>query len=312
MNPGSEISPAFQDTYGAFWGERWPRLWAALQAPGARVARANAFSRGAGELALWRGETSAPHGGDAPGLFRVDDAAAEVGARRGPEGLLSYYIMDPASVFAARALEVGPDDAVLDMCAAPGGKSLVLIEALAGGVGEILLNEPSMPRRERLKKVVQQYVARDVRDRVRLTGKDGGKFALTHRGAFDRILVDAPCSGEAHLLENSEERARWTPQKSKGLAQRQYALLTAALEALKPGGVLVYSTCTVSKWENEGVVEKFLRKKGDRVAGFALGEVPAGGERVAIEGGGEGVYFLPDGAGCGPIFMSRFRKTAAD
>lgn len=297
--PSPEISALFQETYGAFWGERWPALWNALSEKELRVARMNRFSTGALPLPAWRT--------DAPGLFTLERPAAEISAARGPEGLLAYYIMDPASVFAARALEVGPDDTVLDLCAAPGGKSLVLIEALADGTGEILLNEPSMPRRERLKKVVQQYVDRGVRDRVRLTGKDGGKFALTHKESFERILVDAPCSGEAHLLENTEERERWTPQKSKGLAQRQYALLTAALEALKPGGTLVYSTCTVSKWENEGVVERFLAKKGDRIEGIGC-VVPEGGERVEIAGGGEGIYFLPDRAGFGPIFMSRFKR----
>lgn len=297
--PDSEISVEFQTTYGAFWGDRWPTLWAALQAPELRLARVNAFSDESLRLPPWRD--------DVPGLLRLDRPSHEVSAQRGAEGLLSYYIMDPASVFAARALGVEPDDQVLDMCAAPGGKSLVLIEALSHGQGEILLNEPSMPRRERLKKVVQQYVDRDVRNRVRLTGKDGGKFALTHKNTFDRILVDAPCSGEAHLLENAEERERWTPQKSKGLAQRQYALLTAALEALKPGGVLVYSTCTISKWENEGVVERFLAKKGDRIESMGI-EIPEGGEHVSVPGGGEGVYFLPDRAGFGPIFMSKFKK----
>lgn len=296
---GTEISPEFADTYGAFWGARWPELWSALQKHELRVARASAFSSSSLTLTPWRNEV--------PGLFQVESGSAPLSAQRGPEGLLSYYVMDPASVFVARALDVQPDDQVLDLCAAPGGKSLILIEALAAGRGEIILNEPSMARRERLKKVVQQYVDRGTRDRVRLSGKDGGKFALSHAETFDRILVDAPCSGEAHLLENAEERKRWSPQKSKGLAQRQYALLTAALEALKPGGEVVYSTCTISKWENEGVVEKFLRKKGERIESVGV-SVPEGGENVMTEAGGRGVYFLPDRAGFGPIFMAKFRK----
>ncbi len=294
---GAEISAEFARCYGEFWGNRWPQLWASLKTAELRVARPNAFSDGRLDLQTWRQE-----------LGKIEGPPHDLSGLRGTEGLLSYYIMDPASVYAAKALNVRPGDMVLDMCAAPGGKSLVLIEAIKDGLGEVLLNEVSMPRRERLKKVVQQYVDRTVRNRIRLTGKDGGKFALTHADFFDRILVDAPCSGEKHMLENAQERENWTPQRSKSLAQRQYALLTGALEALKPGGQLVYSTCTISRWENEGVVERLLNKKGDRIELLPWPDLPEGGESAAIGPYGHGFYFLPDAAGFGPIFVARFRK----
>lgn len=297
-------STLFHEFYQEFWGERWPALWASLAQPEVRVARRNQFSAGQMPLNLWRPESPMPIK-----QWGLIDAHSEgVEAVRGPEGLLSYYIMDPASIFVAQALECQPDDVVLDMCAAPGGKSLILIEALASGAGKIILNELSMPRRERLKKVVQQFVDREVRNRVHLGGKDGGRFALTHPGQFDRILLDAPCSGERHLLQNSKELEQWSPQRSKGLVKRQYGLLTGALEALKPGGSLVYSTCSISKIENEGVIEKFLAKKAGRVEQVGFNGLPA--EAEVLPSGA--VYFLPDRCGYGPIFMAKFLKTSED
>lgn len=291
------LSEDFQQFYREFWGERWPQLLRALRGPDMQVARKNRFADIVPAARPWR-----PDEGQ---LYSVEDRSL-VDALRGSEGLLAYYVMDPASVYVARCVDVRPHDQVLDMCAAPGGKSLVLIEALAEGQGQILLNEVSMPRRERLKKVVQQYVDREVRARVRLTGKDGGKFALSHPEYFDRILVDAPCSGEKHLLENATELAQWNRKRSKGLAQRQYALLTGALEALKPGGRLVYSTCSVSKLENEQVVERFLAKKSDRIELDPVDVGAFGGENVNGMG-----YFLPDHCGFGPLFVACFRKREA-
>src|SRR5690606_34191383 len=122
-------------------------------------------------------------------------------------------IMDPASVMVARALEAQSGDRVLDMCAAPGGKSLILIEALKED-GQIFCNDLSPERRERLKKVIQQYVPRDVRNRVWVTGKDGVQFGLKEPESFDRVLLDAPCSGERHILENATAQAEWSPRRT--------------------------------------------------------------------------------------------------
>lgn len=294
------IPDSFHKFYEAFWGDRWPSLLASLSQAD-QVARRNGFASLGTETAapLWRPEFT--------DLYQLDSNSVGL---RGEEGLLVHYVMDPASVFVARLLGVQPGERILDLCAAPGGKSLVLIEALFAAregaleePGEIILNEPSMNRRERLKKVIQQYVPRSVRDHIHLAGKDGGKFALTHPNSFDRILVDAPCSGEAHMLENAAAMAEFSEKRSKGLAQRQYALLTGAFEALRPGGSLVYSTCSVSKWENEGVVERFLKKRQGRVDLEVLTAPEFAGENV------DGLlYFLPDRGRMGPLFAARFRK----
>lgn len=295
------MNEQFHQFYRDFWGDRWDRIFASLQSSEVQVARLNAFS------SLIEGTCPAPSDlwkPQYPDLFLPRSIQ-----ERGPEGLLIHYVMDPASVFVARQLRIKSGDQVLDMCAAPGGKSLILVEALfAQGLGDksgaIILNEVSETRRERLKKVVQQYVPRDVRDHLHLAGKDGGRFALTHPENFDAILVDAPCSGERHLLGNLKELEEWKPKRSKVLAQRQYALLTGALEALKPGGSLVYSTCSVSKWENEAVVEKFLKKKAGRVELDPVDVTVFNGENEQGMG-----YFLPDHCGFGPLFVARFRKS---
>lgn len=221
---------------------------------------------------------------------------------RSENGLLQFYVMDPASVMTARALDVQPDDRVLDLCAAPGGKSLVLLEGLTES-GELTANEMSAARKERLKKVVQQYVPRDVRNRVWVTGVEGGALASRNREKFDRVLVDAPCSGERHFVESHPDlQGDWSPTQSAKLAKRQYALLTAALEAVKTGGFLMYSTCSISPLENEGVVRKLLEKKTDRVEVVSV-QLPIEPERLTY-----GFQYLPDQFGFGPMYGCLLRK----
>lgn len=221
---------------------------------------------------------------------------------RSQSQLLSCYVMDPASVIVARALDVQPGDKVLDMCAAPGGKTLILAEALlaSGAVvgGELTANELSAGRRDRLKKVIQQYIPREARDQVWVTGKDGGLFAVHAKTRFDRVLLDAPCSGERHLLQNTTELNQWTENRSKKLAQRQYALLTAALEAVKPGGRIVYSTCSISPLENDGVVERVIDKKKGRLK-LLEPTLEIKAEKTQC-----GFQYFPDQFGFGPLYFA--------
>jgi 16S rRNA C967 or C1407 C5-methylase (RsmB/RsmF family) len=283
----------FDSYYQNLFSGRWQDLRAALVSAERQVARWNQFVPLATPPELGAAFTALPQS------YLLKNSSD---IPRSTENLLCYYVMDPASQFAARALDVQAGDAVLDMCAAPGGKTLILAEALRDE-GELLANEMSEARRERLKKVIQQYIPRDVRDRVWVTGKDGGKFALTHKEKFDRILVDAPCSGERHLLASAKDLAEWSPSRSEKLAQRQYALLTAALLAVKPGGRIVYSTCALSPLENDGVIARLLKKK----AGFRV--LPAAPPVPEAERTEFGLQFLPDRCGYGPIFYSVLEKS---
>ena len=156
------------------YGSRWAGLYEALLKSERQVARVNNLSP-IPDLGVkkWSSFKEDPA---LPGCLWLEPGAG-VGPERNADELLDIYIMDPASVMVARALQVQNGDRVLDMCAAPGGKSLILIEALKDA-GEIFCNDLSPERRERLKKVIQQYVPRNIRDRVWVTGKDGVQFGL--------------------------------------------------------------------------------------------------------------------------------------
>ncbi|WP_374029838.1 RsmB/NOP family class I SAM-dependent RNA methyltransferase [Bdellovibrio bacteriovorus] len=293
----SESHP-FYKHFEKIYGARWPALYAALLKPEQQVARRNNLSPVENLSAKkW---SVLPEKPELPGCFWIP-VGESCQPERNADELLDSYIMDPASVMVARALEVQSGDRVLDMCAAPGGKSLVMIESLAED-GEIFCNDLSPERRERLKKVIQQYVPRDIRDRVWVTGKDGVQFGLKEPDSFDRILLDAPCSGERHILENKAAQDEWSPRRTEHLATRQYSLLSAALLAVKEGGRIVYSTCSISPDENDGVIKKLLKKKKD---GVRLLEAPlgVGGERTEY-----GVAYLPDQSGFGPLYFAVIEK----
>lgn len=289
----------FEDFYKSVYGDRWPTLREALLKKETQAAR-------------WNKYRGTPPSAMSPHLLENCFSAENIQPLRDDSGLLDFYIMDPASVIVARSLDVRSGDRVLDMCAAPGGKTLVLAEAL-GGEGELIANEISEGRRERLTKVIQQYVPREARDHIWVKGVDGVRFGLKEPGSFDRILLDAPCSGERHLLENQKEYDTWTVKRTKGLAQRQYALICGALLALKPGGRLVYSTCALSPLENDDVVKKFLKKKGDQIHVLPVEEVFSQTARalgsIAYEKTEYGLSFLPDRCGFGPMYFSVFQRS---
>lgn len=293
----SESHP-FYKHFESVYGSRWPALAAALMQSEQQVARQNMLSSVQNLSAKkW---TSFSQKTELPGCFWIPENQSCQPERNADE-LLDIYIMDPASVMVARALDVQSGDRVLDMCAAPGGKSLVLIEALKEE-GEIFCNDFSPERRERLKKVIQQYVPRNVRDRVWVTGKDGVQFGLKEPDSFDRVLLDAPCSGERHILENETALKEWSPRRTEHLASRQYSLLSGALLAVRSGGRIVYSTCSISPSENDEVVRKLLKKKKNSVK-LLEASVGVGGERTEC-----GVVYLPDHCGFGPLYFSVLEK----
>lgn len=217
-------------------------------------------------------------------------------------GFASYY-MDSASIRAAEALRIQPGDEVLDLCAAPGGKTLVLAEMLQGK-GGLVANELSRDRKMRLLKVLDEHVPEPHRKLIQVTGFDGNQFGLKKQNTFDRILLDAPCSSERHLLHEDPLMKDWKESRTKQLMMRQYSLLCSALLSLKPGGTLVYSTCSISPLENDGVVERLLKKK----TGMVMPD-PDDSDLKDLEKTGFGYQIFPDsGKGAGPIYFSRLIK----
>ena len=308
MNENQEFELHFQKEYGP----RWLDLFASLKQSPLQVLRSNLFSNlnhgdaQPGQALSLISECFVPAGDKAPYLALKDE-------------VFRYYFLDPASVIVAQSLPVKPGDRVLDMCAAPGGKSLILAEKLFLNadetIGELICNELANPRRERLKYILQNYIPREKRSSVFIKGIDGQLFGKREPEGYDAILLDAPCTGERHLLEDSSEYKKWTVKRTKNNAVRQFSLLSSAWHALKPGGYLMYSTCSISKAENDDVIKKLLdRRPSEMIRLDALESSPI------IEKSEQGYQILPDRSwlasnagssafkGAGPMYFSLIRK----
>lgn len=220
------------------------------------------------------------------------------------DGLAEPYRLDSASVKAAAALRLPGSGEILDACAAPGGKSLVIAGRMPAGV-RLLCNELSSDRRRRLSDVLDRHLPPGTRRAVTVSGFDAAAAAARpgERGRFAAILLDAPCSSERHVLASQSALEQWTPARIKFLSRRQWSLLSAAFLMLAPGGSLVYATCALSPEENDGPVTRLFAKYGDAVQ---LDPLPDDG---ASERTAHGVIYLPDRAGgAGPLYIARFRR----
>src|SRR5690606_34388237 len=117
----------------------------------------------------------------------------------------------------------------------------------------------------------------------------------------DKVLLDAPCSSERHVLEDSKELSLWAPGRSKAIAISQFAMLASALDIVKIGGVVVYSTCALSRLENDEIIAKLYQKRGGRFE-LLRKEFPFG------EPTEYGWQILPDATGWGPFFLAAVRR----
>jgi len=166
------------------------------------------------------------------------------------------FLQSLSSMAAVMAMDVRPGDDVLDLCAAPGAKTS-LIRLQQEGQGMLVANELSRARTIRLKTVLARLNVEGVEV---LTGP-GESIGTTHERCFDRVLADVPCSGEGRFhLSDDATWSRWSEAGIRGLAKRQGALLESACKALRVGGEVLYSTCTLAPEENEGVVDRVLRR----------------------------------------------------
>jgi len=219
------------------------------------------------------------------------------------QGLRKAYPLDESSLYAARSLEVCPGERVLDACAAPGGKTLFLAVCLAGS-GELTANDRSSSRRARLHRVIREYLPEELQSIITVTGHNAAKWGMYEQNCYDKILLDVPCSSERHLLRNPKELSRWSPGRSKRLSIQQFALAAAALDAVKPGGRIVYSTCSLSPLENDQVIAKLLKRRRGTCR-----VIPPPAEPRA-EASQYGRVILPDESdGRGPMYVSCIIKT---
>lgn len=164
-----------------------------------------------------------------------------------------YYIQEPSAMAPAALLRPKPGERVLDLCAAPGGKAAQLASYLKGE-GMLVANEIH-PERCR---ILSQNMERMGISNVVVTNETCERLADCFPAYFHKVLVDAPCSGEGMFHKNPDSVLEWSSDQVLVCAQRQKMILTEAARMLMPGGRMVYSTCTFSPEENEGVIREFL------------------------------------------------------
>ena len=193
----------------------------------------------------------------APEGFYLDEEYAGVG-NTVQHHLGLFYMQEPSAMSAVQVLDPQPGERVLDLCAAPGGKSTQIAARLRGS-GLLWSNEVVLSRAKILLSNIERM---GVRNAVVSSAKPD-TIAAKLAGYFDKVLVDAPCSGEGMLRKEPQAALDWSEENVRACAARQLAILESAKECLRPGGVLVYSTCTFSLEENERTVLRFLERNAE-------------------------------------------------
>lgn len=221
-----------------------------------------------------------------------------------------YYLQEPSAMTPASRLEILPGERVLDLCAAPGGKATELGARLKG-TGVLVANDISASRARALLKNVEIFGISN----SFLLNEAPARLAEPFEGFFDKILVDAPCSGEGMFRKEPEVAKVWSEGKPQACAKQQKEILLQAARMLRPGGKLLYSTCTFSPEENEQVIQFLL----DACPDFSLLEIEGyeGFEpgRPELAGGNPGlqkcVRIWPHKMGGEGHFLALLKKEAA-
>ena len=253
------LPQAFCEKMQTLLGEEYPQFLAALERPRAVGLRLNPlklrFGREedpetlSGELAgfglspvPWEKTGYYYDPGTRPGLHPFHDAGV-------------YYLQEPSAMAPAALLDPKPGERVLDLCAAPGGKSTQLAGRM-NGRGILVCNEIN-PGRAR---ILSSNVERMGIANALVLNEHPARLEQRFAGWFHRVLVDAPCSGEGMFRKHEAAFTDWSPETVEMCAGRQAEILDSAAAMLRQGGRLVYSTCTFSPQENEGSVDAFLRR----------------------------------------------------
>lgn len=169
-----------------------------------------------------------------------------------------FYSQEPSAMIAAELASIEKGDKVLDLCAAPGGKSTQLAAKLAG-CGLLVSNEINTGRA----KILCENIERMGIKNAIVTNMHPEKMAELLGEFFDKIVVDAPCSGEGMFRKDETAVREWSVEHTKSCGVRQLSILDSAYKMLSPGGKLVYSTCTFARVENEELIEAFIKKYPD-------------------------------------------------
>lgn len=190
-----------------------------------------------------------------------------------------YYIQEPSAMAPVTLLDPQPGEHILDLCAAPGGKSTQIAAAM-DGEGLLVTNEIHPARAKILSENVERMGIRN----ACVTNETPQHLAQVFPEYFDRVLVDAPCSGEGMFRKNEAACGEWSLENVKLCGERQDEILDCAADMLRTGGRLVYSTCTFAPTENEGSISRFLQRHPE----FCLVDIPK--EELGIDGDGVPEY----------------------
>ena len=251
-------------------GEDYPRFLAAYDMPAARGLHAGLAKIASEDLAALLGDAVRPTPFAEDCFYYL--AAGTVGGNP-LHHAGAFYMQEPSAMLPVVCLEVEPEERVLDLCAAPGGKSTEIANRLAGR-GVLVANEYVTSRSVILAGNLERM---GVTNAV-VTNADAETVAKTYPAFFDAVLVDAPCSGEGLFRREPAAVSEWSEESVRACAERQRQILDSASETVRPGGRLVYSTCTFSVEENEETVLYFLARHPD----FSLEKVPESVEGVTV------------------------------
>ena len=293
--PDLAFPPRFLTRMQGLLGEQYPAFLEAYEQPPRRGLRANPLKLSVARLKDLLGPAIEPAPFSPEGFVLTEERAA------GADPLHhagAYYMQEASAMSAVTALSPRPGERVLDLCAAPGGKSTQIAAALQGE-GLLWCNEYV---RARAGALMQNLERLGVVNAV-VTSMDTAPLCEALAGGFDAVLCDAPCSGEGMFRKEPAALTGWSEENIALCARRQRTILEAAAKALRPGGRLLYSTCTFAPEENEETAGWFLSAHPEFRPGdlsrlpfgqpaFPLGGFPpSAGRRILPGQGGEG-HFL--------------------
>ena len=269
MKQEAELKPLFVERMKALFnnGKDFQGYMEILKKEPVRSIRCNTLKISPENLKkrlLEKGWKIKQHFNENPEIMIVENNLQPGELGRSFEHLLGYYyIQEIASMLPVLALNPKEGDLVLDLCASPGSKT-TQIAAKINGVGTIIANEINIGRI----KILASNTERCGTSNVIITKKEGTALCKQLKNSgflFDKILVDAPCSGEGTLRSTPRTALMWNPNTIKKLSKIQKHLLASALEILKLNGEIVYSTCTHAPEENEEVVDFILEEFGNKI-----------------------------------------------
>ncbi|XP_030060985.1 tRNA (cytosine(34)-C(5))-methyltransferase, mitochondrial [Microcaecilia unicolor] len=223
--------------------------------------------------------------------------------------LKDYYLLNAASLLPVLALDAKDGEYILDMCAAPGGKSIAVLQCAS--LGHLYCNEQDRVRSRWLQQTLESFIPDHLMNSVTAWELDGRQVGQLWPGMFDKVLVDAPCSNDrSWLFSSSIQQATLRIAQRSELPSLQIQLLRSAIETLRPGGSLVYSTCTLSGAENDNVVMRILDSCSN-VQAEDLSDIAAAiSQDFTLASGVEhGLLVLPDkGKAWGPMYVAKLKK----